>query len=294
MSDVKPFVDSIDIIGAEREDWAETLRARMARDGYLFISGLAAPDALRDVYDAILSICQRYGWADPAGRAMGRPKPEGDPEYWEVYDQVQRLECFHGLAHLPELVRVIEALVQDKVLVHPRNIARISPPNAQKYTTPPHQDFVLIQATPETYTAWIPLRDCPMSLGGLAVLAGSHTTGILPVHRADGPGGVGVDTDQLGLEWHASDFKPGDVLIFHSMTIHRALPNTTTDQIRISVDYRYQGVSQPIVHDGLDPHYNLAGWPAIYRDWKCTDLQYYWRQYRLTLVPRDMSLLDTH
>jgi hypothetical protein len=60
------------------------------------------------------------------------------------------------------------------------------------------------------------------------------------------------------------------------------------------VDYRYQGVSQPLVHDSLDPHYNLMGWPDIYRNWSQTDIQYYWRQYKLTLVPRDMALLQTH
>lgn len=283
------FVNSATII-----DQPEELRRRMSRDGYLFFCGLIPAEALHELYDAILAICQQHGWADAQGCMIGRPKVEGDPEYFGVYEQVQRLESFHALAHRPELTGVIKSLVQETVLVHPRNIARISPPNAQKFTTPPHQDFALIQGTTETYTAWIPLRNCPMSLGGLAVLAGSHMSGLLPVHKADGPGGVGVETRQLGLGWHTNDFKLGEVLIFNSMTIHKALPNKTSDQFRISVDYRYQGVSQPIVHDGLDPHYNLAGWSAVYRGWTRTDLQYYWRQYELRLVPRDMSLLDTH
>ncbi len=286
---MKPFLDSRDVLDQPAE-----LRERMSRDGYLFISSLLPRQSLTAIHDAILDICRQKGWADAHGRAIGRPRPEGDPEYWEVYDLVQRLESFHALAHRPEIIRVIEAIVQEPVLVHPRNIARISPPNAQRYTTPPHQDFVLIQATPETYTAWIPLRDCPVELGNLAVLSGSHTLGILPVHKADGPGGVGVDTDQFGLEWHGGDFACGDTLIFHSMTVHKALPNLTPDQLRISADYRYQGVSQPIVHDGLDPHYNRLSWSMIYQGWQNTELQYYWRKHRLTLVPRDRSLLETH
>ena len=286
---MKPFVDSADAVNQP-----EVLRERMARDGYLFISGLLPKEPLTEVYDAIMGIAQKAEWADKDGRAIGRPKPEGDPEYWEVYGAVQRLQCFHALAHRPELIQTIGAIVQDEVLVHPRNIARIGPPNATKYTTPPHQDFVLIQATPETYTAWFPLEDTPLERGSLAVLAGSHKLGLLPIHKADGPGGVGVDTEDLGLEWHTQPFNAGDVLIFHSVTVHKAIPNVTNDEIRISVDYRYQGVSQPIVHDGLDPHYNLAGWPAIYRGWENNGLQYYWRKYKLTVVPRDPKLLETH
>src|SRR6266508_784122 len=201
MGNMKPYTDSADLIGSNSV--AEALRDRMARDGYLFFSALMPTEVLNAVYVSILEILQQNGWADREGRAIGRPKPEGDPEYWDVYNQVQHLESFHALAHRPELVNIIQMLVQDTVLVHPRNIARISPPNAQKYTTPPHQDFPLVQGTQQTYTAWIPLQDCPMTLGGLAILAGSHAVGVLPVHPADGPGGVGVDTDQLGLAWHA-------------------------------------------------------------------------------------------
>ena len=45
---------------------------------------------------------------------------------------------------------------------------------------------------------------------------------------------------------------------------------------------------------GLHARYNLAGWAAVYRDWKSAKLQYYWRKHRLTVVPRDMSLLNIH
>ncbi|KAB2887507.1 MAG: phytanoyl-CoA dioxygenase family protein, partial [Kofleriaceae bacterium] len=40
--------------------------------------------------------------------------------------------------------------------------------------------------------------------------------------------------------WHAADLAAGDVLFFSALTIHRALPNVTADQLRVSVDYRYR------------------------------------------------------
>ncbi|MCL4505438.1 MAG: phytanoyl-CoA dioxygenase family protein, partial [Chloroflexi bacterium] len=151
------------------------------------------------------------------------------------------------------------------------------------------EDYVHIQATPETYTAWTPLSDCPQALGGLAVLAGSHKLGLLPVHRANGAGGLGIDTDDIDLPWHTVDYQAGDVLIFHSFVVHKALPNRTADQVRLSTDYRYQGVSRPIVADGLEPHYGRLGWPEIYKGWRRADLQYYWRDLSLKTVARDPS-----
>jgi ectoine hydroxylase-related dioxygenase (phytanoyl-CoA dioxygenase family) len=139
---------------------------------------------------------------------------------------------------------------------------------------------------------WMPLVDCPAELGGLAVLAGSHTLGILPVHAATGAGGIGITTDKLGLSWHTSNFAAGDILLFHSHTIHKALPNVTSNRLRISVDYRYQGVSQPIVEDGLYPHYGRLTWEEIYQGWARQDLQYYWQSMNLQTVERDPSLRE--
>ncbi len=284
MSDMRPFTDSSALLGQPA-----ALRTRMQQDGYLFLPGLLPTAAVGEVYDAIMAICKACQWVDSEGHAQGEPRLEGRPEFWEVYDRVQSLESFHALAHRPELLNLIEILVQERPFLQPRNIARISFPNAQHFTTPPHQDYVHIQGTPTVYTSWIPLCACPQELGGVAVLAGSHVHDILPVHKANGAGGLGIDTDQLALPWHTSDYEQGDVLLFHSHTVHKALPNRTPNQLRISVDYRYQGVSGAIVEDGLLPHYNRLGWEKIYAGWQRPDLQYYWRDLPLKVVPRDRS-----
>ena len=80
--------------------------------------------------------------------------------------------------------------------------------------------------------------------------------------------------------------KAGDLLLFHSHTIHAARPNITENHLRISVDYRYQGVSQPVVPDSLEPHYGRLTWDDIYMCWT-SDLPYYWRDLPLNIVQRD-------
>lgn len=280
------FTDSRTVL-----DQPAALRQRMQEEGYLFISSLVPRSDVDEVYHAIMQICREEGWADENNLAVGEPRLEGHDDWWAVYDRVQCLEKFHALAHHPRIIQVIEAIVQEPVLVHPRNIARITFPATAHYTTPPHQDYPLIQGTPDTYTVWIPLCDCPTELGGLAVLPGSHHVGLLPVHPASGPGGLSVDTSRWGDTWQAQDMQAGDALIFHSYTVHRALVNVTQRGLRVSVDYRYQGVSQPIVEDSLRPHYERLSWEQMYHGWERKEIQYYWQKFALNVAPRDFNIM---
>ncbi len=266
------------------------LRERMSGDGYLFFEGLLDRDAILEVRRSITQLCAEAGWISPNADLMdaiatpGTKWVEPQPEFMAVYNRVMRLECFHALAHQPAISKVVGQITQDQVLVHPRNIARIIFPDNEKYTTPAHQDYIHIQGTEQTYTAWIPLGDCPQSLGSLAILTGSHRLGLLPTHSAYGAGGRGIDTDALDLTWACGDFQLGDFVLFHSLTVHKGLPNRSPDQIRLSVDYRFQGISQPVTKDSLLPHYAQLTWEEIYRGWRSTEYQYYWKKYPLHLV----------
>lgn len=229
--------------------------------------------------------------AGPTNTTERRENPawRGVPPGGDVYDPLQKLEPFHALPHRPELLNVVEALTEESVLVHPRNIAQITFPHAEFFTTPAHQDHPLIQGTPQVYTAWIPLSDCPVALGGLALLQGSHRFGLLPVHAATGPGGLTVETDLAGCVWRGQDMQAGDALLFHSLTVHAARPNTTTESLRVSVDYRYQGVSHPVVANSLAPHYGRLSWEEIFTGWT-SDLPWYWTRQPLNVVARNVAL----
>ena len=116
------------------------------------------------------------------------------------------------------------------------------------------------------------------------MLPGSHRSGMLPVRSAYGAGGLGVETDHLGLEWAGGDFLSGDVLLFQSLCVHRGVNNSTPDRVRLSVDYRYQGISRPVVQSSLLPHINRLTWEEIYRGWRRTDIQYYWERFPLRMA----------
>ena len=54
--------------------------------------------------------------------------------------------------------------------------------------------------------------------------------------------------------------------------------------MRLSVDCRYQGITRPVTEGSLKPHFQRLTWEEIYRDWRSTELQYYWTRQPLEVA----------
>jgi ectoine hydroxylase-related dioxygenase (phytanoyl-CoA dioxygenase family) len=91
---------------------------------------------------------------------------------------------------------------------------------------------------------WLPLGDCPAEMGGLAIARGSHNEGVRDFTVSNGAGAMEV-IDPLEGSWVTVPLEAGDVLIFHSLTVHKGLPNLT-GRLRLSLDNRYQRASEPV------------------------------------------------
>ena len=287
------YEDSTALLGSPLE-----LRAKADIDGFLFFKKLLPPTPLLDLRREILLILERRGLIEPGTPLM---------EAWvvlekieklepfegcclEVYQDIQRLESFHQLAHHPKLLRIYQSIFETPVFPHPRNIARVMFPGANARVTPPHQDFIHIQGTEETWTAWFPLGDCPVELGGLSMLKGSHKEGVVAVTAAEGAGGLESVLCENDYQWLIHDFEIGDVITFPSTTIHQSLPNQRGNVTRLSCDFRYQSVNQPIEGKSLLPHTCGLTWDDIYEGWKNKNLQYYWKDEKLQMSAWDESI----
>ncbi len=284
---------------------AAELRKRLNEDGYLFFRRLLDPDRLWDLRRHMLSVMQAGGWlvagtdpmdgiADPSARST-----EGDPEYTDVYHRVYRLEAFHTMAHCSEVMDALERIRGCRMMSQPQKVARLWFPQFTEHTTPTHQDFVHFQGSYDNLTCWSPVGNCPVELGGLAVLRGSHKVDcVLDHHFSLGAGSLHVDPAEhssLGAEWHTTDYEVGDTLIFPALTIHKALPNLTEDRLRVSLDNRYQRVGDPIAEHMLNPHLssmNPLTWEDVYSDWNGDEFQYYWTQSELQVLPKITEYLD--
>ena len=256
------------------------LQRRLADEGYLFFKKLQDPDMMMELRREMLTVMQQGGWLLPDTDPMDgiadvtRVCTEGDEGYTDVYHPVYNLESFHRSAHEPEIMDAIARIAGKPVLPHPQKIARLWFPQYTEHTTPIHQDYVHFQGSFDTWTAWAPVGDCPIELGGLAILPGSHKVNrVLDHHFSLGAGGLAVETDHMDNAWHTTDYEAGDTLIFEALMIHRALPNVTDDRMRVSLDNRYFAIGNPVSEGMLTPHLDnhvvpAYTWEDVYAGWE--------------------------
>jgi len=287
----------------------EELRRRMDDEGYLFFKQLLNPDNLLELRRQILTTLQEGGWliagTDPMDGIADVTKQctEGDRKYTDVYHKVQKLEAVHRSAHWPETLGMMEKIMGRRGMPVPHQVVRLWFPKYTKYTTPIHQDFVHFQGHFNNLTVWAPIGDCPIELGGLAVIPGSHKVGkVLDHHFALGAGGLNLDVEEeatrhpeVASGWYSTNYEVGDFLTFPALTIHKALPNVTEDKMRVSLDNRYNPVGESISENMLIPHLDNSGeltWEQIYQDWQSDDIKYFWRKYNDPVVPHSMDFQD--
>lgn len=243
---MQPLVDSTPLAHD-----GDALRHRASRDGYLLLRGIPGPEVIaplrRVVEDAATSLgflVQRESARTPPDVVPGaRLRGHGydDPRWVELQQQVLPGPAFAAVGDHPALTNVLQGLIGGPLLTRRGDICRLALPRARRQTTPPHQDGWYTGGT-TLWTVWIPLTDVPLSLGPIAVLPGSHHHGLLPHKgKAAGRQGVCVAAD---APFAASDLAAGDAVLFHCLTIHRALPNLTRDRVRLSADYRYQPLKE--------------------------------------------------
>jgi hypothetical protein len=288
---IAPFIDSSGLVA----DGA-ALVERMRRDGYLFLPGLLPPADVAAVQRQVGEIARDAGWLQrdqPVEAAIADPDGfcvDPDPTYLRTLRQINRLEDYHALKHHSALIGLFERMLGGPILPHPRVLMRNIFPSREEFTTKAHQDFPNVQGTTEVYTAWMPLIDCPIEVGPLQVAMGSHTAGVYDFGIAGGAGGIEI-SDPLEGRWVSGAFAVGDVLVFHSMAVHKGVPNHS-DRLRMSMDVRYQLVSEPFNIDNANPDGQPLSWEEVYADWRSDALQYYWRKMPLTLKPFDPVWFD--
>jgi ectoine hydroxylase-related dioxygenase (phytanoyl-CoA dioxygenase family) len=273
-----------------------TLQDEMNSQGYVLIRGLLPWESVSSVLSDTTRVLSAAGWlapdSDPRERvaAPGAACGDPDPTFKRVYQEVFNLESFHALPHQPALREVMKMLAGDQPLVHPKPIGRLIFPNCERLVTHAHQDYEFMGGDPECFTVWIPLHDVPLDAGPLRILEGSHRFGVQTharenLHVPEIPDGAA-----MGDGWVGGHVNAGDVLIFHSLTVHAAGPNLS-DRLRLSLDCRFQDSKRALNPSNLV----FAGesgksWEKTYAGWHSDDLKFYWKRIPLTLKPSKEDL----
>jgi Phytanoyl-CoA dioxygenase (PhyH) len=212
------------------------LRARLAADGYVFLRGLLPAGRVRAAGERITAVLRAGGWtaagAPQLGPAAGPLEALADPAYRAAVLSL----AFNALPYLAPLRATVRGILGPGAFSYPAKVLRAVPPETPAERTRGryiHCDYPAA-GVQDMLTTWLPLAEVPAGLGGLAVRPGGHRD------RPQRPQPL------TGTEpgWSTTDYRTGDVIIFHCLTPHAALPNTG-HQLRLSADFRWQQPGSP-------------------------------------------------
>ena len=160
--------------------------------------------------------------------------------------QLQRLfefdEFFHQMMFGSRFEKLASILLKDNVVG--KNIQYFNKPPKIGKGTPAHQDGYYFMLEPnEAVTMWMALENVDEENGCVRYVKGSHKKGM----RSHGR------TNVLGFSQGMTDFgtpddlknevffptKAGDLLVHHSLTIHRADANSSEDRTRRAMGFIY-------------------------------------------------------
>ena len=248
----------------------EGLRARMEEDGYLFLKGFFKRDDVLAARRHIVKRLAEQGLLEPGTDPMDAVIRQGASTGFRP-DLAEKNEALMRLLYSGSMMEFYRKFFGETVKHFDFTWLRVISPGKG---TRPHCDVVYMgRGTREKLaTAWVPLGDAPLHVGGLMILEGSHLRHDLlrPYLEKD------VDTycrngrhaakieqgeqswewdgtlsknpvslrEKLGGRWLTTAFEAGDLLTFSMHTVHASLDNQS-DRIRISSDSRYQPASLP-------------------------------------------------
>ena len=240
----------------------------MEEDGYLYLPGFLNRDEVREVRRSITQSLADEGLLDPDYPVLDGIAKAGIELYFRA-DIANASQPLKSLIYSDHMMAFYSGLLGGDAMHYDYTWMRAIAPGKGTY---PHCDIVYMgRGTQQLLTAWVPLGDVPLHVGGLVLIPGSHKIkwlkegyGSLDVDNVcsnvfgknqtaaagfESSGAIQNDPEalraRLGGKWcTAEEYKMGDLLTFSVFTVHGSLDNHS-NEIRLSSDSRYQLASEP-------------------------------------------------
>jgi hypothetical protein len=249
----------------------EELRARIQQEGYLFVRGFFRRDDVMAARQVIVERLNAEGLLEPGADPMEAVLKKGADSFFRP-DLTKDNAPLHRLLYSGPMMEFYREFFGEPVLHYDFTWLRAMAPGRG---TPPHCDVVYMgRGTREKLlTAWVPLGDAPLRVGGLMILEGSnrkheklrhYLNRDVDTYCTNGRHAADIEASKknwewngtlskdpvslqqkLGGRWLTTDFNAGDLLTFTMHTIHASLDNQSGDRLRFSSDSRYQPASLP-------------------------------------------------
>ncbi len=246
------------------------LRARMDRDGYLYLPGYLGRDRVLRARQIMLDRLSKLGLLDPAfdpADAIPHPTKKSSFAGGRLEELFENPEPISDVLYRGPMMDLFRQFLAADVRHYDYTWMRQVAPGP---ATSIHSDVVYMgRGTHHLHTAWTPMGDNTFDLGGLLVLRGSHrheglakaywksdvdtfcsnTDETREAKRQGSTGALNGAARQLrnsiGGDWVTGDFRMGDVVIFNVYTVHGGTDNHS-NVLRLSTDTRYQRASEAI------------------------------------------------
>ncbi|CAN7481599.1 phytanoyl-CoA dioxygenase family protein [Rhizobium sp. LjRoot258] len=252
----------------------EAIRRLYHENGYVWLKRFLDPEAVNAFRGWVFSHLARGGLVAPGsdpmlGLSAGTGLDKGQVD--RILMALVRSVAFEGFCAQPRLARFMDEFLSAISYLHKRKIMRFTLPGTAT-ATPAHYDLVYLRGgTNRLVTAWIPIGDTPVDMGGLVYLEGSHAVGvrmeeefsrksldlsaeerISAFNRNMTEGGwVSKDlpemAERFNTRWLVADYEAGDVVLHSPYMMHASTTNqSASNRIRLSTDIRYQNVDDEI------------------------------------------------
>lgn len=225
----------------------ERLRAWAREAGYLYFAGLIPEAVVATLRAEVRRRCAELGlvqasdtnpaWVEAREGVALEGMGYEDARWLRLQQFICPHPAFWAVGRHPSVLAILEQLYGEPAASARGDICRLLMPKSPHQTTRAHQDRSYLQEAAGLWTVWFPLVECPLEQGPLEVLPGSHHRGLWP--HGDGYAGI-ADADADVEGWATGAMQPGDALFFDGLTVHRAVANTSSSRVRVSVDFRYQ------------------------------------------------------
>jgi hypothetical protein len=236
---------------ADRLDQADRARKALIEDGGVILRAALPTRAVLGLRRELTEAFAALSTEDWTWSRLRRDA--GDDDLLAMRRALFACPSNGALFRHPRLAGFLGAVLEvETPFLHPRRWLRLNKPGTglDKWTVPYHQDYRFVHGTQDVLTVWTPLHRC--DTGGLRLELRSHRDGLRGLGERTETNHLPPATGVNGRNLAEPVCDVGDVVVFHSLTVHATAPNFGTLN-RISVDARFQRPDDPMAREQLLP-----------------------------------------
>ncbi len=220
------------------------LKEDFDRDGYISLPGFMSEDEMENINNRL----EHYLKNVLPGMSSNHVFYENKSDFTtlkQLQDMHSYDAVFASFLHESKFEELATILLGENVVG--KTIEYFNKPPTIGKPTPPHQDaYYFMLKPPQALTMWLALEQVDQENGCVRYIKGSHLRGMRPHGRSQVLGFSQGITDYGEKDFREEIAFPasaGDLLIHHSMTIHRADGNVSDSRTRKALGLIYFGES---------------------------------------------------